>query len=65
MVTVFVVPPLVTETVARFSPSTAFDVFTRAVMVPLLAPDVWLTESHGAAPVVVAVHDALELTIRF
>ncbi len=46
--TVRVMPPLFTVMVAELFPWTAVAVFTLAVIVPLLEPDVGLSESHEA-----------------
>ena len=44
--TVLVMPPLITAMVVELDPRVAVAVFTLAVMVPLLEPDVGLSESQ-------------------
>ena len=59
--TVLVVPPLVTVMVVELFPWVAVAVFTLAVTVPLLEPDVGLRDSHEAPSL--ALHVPLELTV--
>ena len=59
--TVLVIPPPVTVIVAGLLPKLALAVFTMAVIVPLLEPDVGLTVSHVLS--LLAVHVPLELTV--
>lgn len=60
-VSVCVVPPPVTVIVALVVPRVALAVFTLAVIVPLLEPDVGLTVSHVA--LLLTAHVPLELTV--
>jgi len=58
--TVLVIPPPVTVIVAELLPRLAFAVFTLAVIVPLVEPDVGLSDNQEAPSL--AVHVWLELT---
>ncbi|OQW31273.1 MAG: hypothetical protein A4E20_14805 [Nitrospira sp. SG-bin2] len=58
--TVLVIPPPVTVIVAELLPRLAFAVFTLAVIVPLVEPDVGLSDNQVAPSL--AVHVWLELT---
>lgn len=57
--TVLVMPPLVTVTVVELFPWVAVAVFTLAVMVPLLEPDVGLSDSQETPSL--ALHVPFEL----
>ena len=57
--TVLVVPPLFTVMVVELSPLIAVAVLTLAVMVPLLVPDVGLSDSQEASSL--TVQDPFEL----
>ena len=65
IVTVLMMPPLATVTVAWFSPFFAFEVSTLAVMVPLFCPEDSVSDSHEGASFVETVHDPFEVTVRF
>jgi hypothetical protein len=60
-VTVRVTPPLVTVMFAVWFPVVRFAVFTLAVIVPLLDPEVGLMVSQEA--VLLAVHEPVEVTV--
>jgi hypothetical protein len=60
--TVLVIPPPVTVITALLVPRLAVEVFTLAVMVPLLEPDAGLTVNQEALSL--AVQDPFDVTVR-
>lgn len=61
-VAVLAKPPLVTVMVAELFPWLALAVFTLAVIIPLLVPDIGLSDNQEALPL--AVHVPVEFRVR-